>query len=390
MNERRAAAADAAGSNLASDGSLAAGTSARDTPLRLSVIIANYNYARFLGETIASALNLDWPDVEVIVVNNGSTDASSDVIAGFGDRIRSVHLEVNRGHLGACNIGFEKSSGDVVYFLDADDVVEPEMMREVAAVWSARLSAVQFQTRIIDAQSKPTGGFFPQYRFLPTSTQLSDMARTIGNYPGPHGPGNIYARWFLDRIFPLQPVAGPFADSCCIAAAPYLGEIAVLPKPLVRYRVHGGNTYLTTAAEGSRYSQRFANAMGMFGYSREIASSVGIPVEPNAIDRSLHTLAMRVASFRLAPQTHAVARDTRGHLAALLLNSLRYPQGLMWTQKVSIAAWGIATLAVPSAWAQHLVNWRYSPTTRPKLLARALALLGVLKSEVTARRQRTR
>jgi len=65
-----------------------------------SIIISNYNYADFLAEAIESALAIDWPDVEVIVVDDGSTDGSRDIIRGYGTRIISLFQD-NAGQLAA-------------------------------------------------------------------------------------------------------------------------------------------------------------------------------------------------------------------------------------------------------------------------------------------------
>ena len=75
---------------------------------RLSVVITNYNYARFVGEAIDSALALDWDDVEVVVVDDGSTDESLQVIAGYADRVRVLATE-NSGQRVAANRGSQRA-----------------------------------------------------------------------------------------------------------------------------------------------------------------------------------------------------------------------------------------------------------------------------------------
>src|SRR5437764_1069566 len=88
----------------------------------VSVIINNYNYGRFLAEAIESALSQTLPATEVIVVDDGSTDNSPEVIGRYEGRIRSI-MKSNGGQASALNAGFGASSGDVVIFLDADDVL---------------------------------------------------------------------------------------------------------------------------------------------------------------------------------------------------------------------------------------------------------------------------
>src|SRR5262245_34856310 len=92
--------------------------------MRASIVISNYNYARFLGHAIDSALGQTWPETEVIVVDDGSTDESHQVIADYGSRIVPV-LKHNGGMASTQNAGFAASHGDVILFLDADDALLP-------------------------------------------------------------------------------------------------------------------------------------------------------------------------------------------------------------------------------------------------------------------------
>src|SRR4051794_40007232 len=93
-------------------------------PDTASVIITNYNYGRWLGEAIDSALAQADAEVEVIVVDDGSTDDSPDVIASYDGHVHAV-FQANAGQAAAINAGFAASRGDPVLFLDADDVLLP-------------------------------------------------------------------------------------------------------------------------------------------------------------------------------------------------------------------------------------------------------------------------
>src|SRR5437867_2851213 len=96
-----------------------------------SVIISSYNYGRYLEETIESALNQTYSRTEVIVVDDGSTDNSREVIAGFGDRVRPL-FEKNGGQASAFNAGFRMSRGEVILFLDSDDLLLPTAVESAA------------------------------------------------------------------------------------------------------------------------------------------------------------------------------------------------------------------------------------------------------------------
>lgn len=97
---------------------------------RASILINNYNYAAYLKDCIESALAQDYPAKEIIVVDDGSTDASRDIILSFGDAIIPV-LKPNAGQASAFNAGFAASSGDVIFFLDADDCFFPGKLQTV-------------------------------------------------------------------------------------------------------------------------------------------------------------------------------------------------------------------------------------------------------------------
>src|SRR5262245_55226396 len=89
--------------------------------LRLTIIVDNYNYARYLPYSIEAALAVRWPNKEVLVVDDGSADDSRAVIEGYADRVTPLFKE-NGGLNSAANLAFARSTGDVVMFCDADDM----------------------------------------------------------------------------------------------------------------------------------------------------------------------------------------------------------------------------------------------------------------------------
>jgi glycosyltransferase involved in cell wall biosynthesis len=94
-----------------------------DSPL-VSVIIPNYNYANYLPEAVDSVLNQTYPNIELIVVDDGSSDNSKEVLASYGERVVAVFQE-NQGVSATRNNGVAVSRGELIAFLDADDVWLP-------------------------------------------------------------------------------------------------------------------------------------------------------------------------------------------------------------------------------------------------------------------------
>ena len=99
--------------------------------LKISVILNNHNYGQFIGAAIQSVLSQDYSDFELVIVDDGSIDNSREVISSFADpRIRIVQKE-NGGQLSAFNEGFKVCSGDIICFLDSDDMYQQGYLNAV-------------------------------------------------------------------------------------------------------------------------------------------------------------------------------------------------------------------------------------------------------------------
>lgn len=95
----------------------------------ISVVIPAYQAAGFITESIESVLAQDRPALEVIVVDDGSTDGTADVVRGFGDAVTLVQHPGNRGEGAARNSGLDAASGDLIAMHDADDRMRPHRLR---------------------------------------------------------------------------------------------------------------------------------------------------------------------------------------------------------------------------------------------------------------------
>lgn len=90
----------------------------------VSVIIPTYNRASFIRETLESVLAQTYQNLDIIVVDDGSTDNTATVLADFKNQIRFFQLDQNRGGPHARNLGFRESVGDYIQFLDSDDLLD--------------------------------------------------------------------------------------------------------------------------------------------------------------------------------------------------------------------------------------------------------------------------
>ena len=129
-----------------------------------SILINNYNYGRYLADAIDSALAQTYANVEVIVVDDGSTDDSDRVLNAYAGRIRVIR-KANGGQASAYNAGYYASGGGVLIFLDADDILQPTALAKAMPSFEAPdVAKVHWSLAIADQHGRPTGQLYPQGR----------------------------------------------------------------------------------------------------------------------------------------------------------------------------------------------------------------------------------
>ncbi len=123
----------------------------------ISIVITCYNYANYVADAIFSALGQTYEKFEIIIVNDGSTDDSHDVISEFlpHPRIKYIKQE-NAGQANAKNTGIRKAKGDFIAFLDADDMWEPDKLeKQVRLFTNPNIGVVYSRARYIDGNGNP-------------------------------------------------------------------------------------------------------------------------------------------------------------------------------------------------------------------------------------------
>jgi glycosyltransferase involved in cell wall biosynthesis len=208
----------------------------------VSIVITNYNYGDYLASAIESALNQPYPDKEIIVVDDGSTDQSAQVIAGYGNSIIAVFKE-NAGHCAAANTGFAISRGEIVIFLDADDYLAEDAVSALAGPirMDSRVSRSQGYLREIDKGGTPTGRLIP-IKLLPSGNYRDEtLRRGPGACLHTFTSGNAWARWFLREVMPLPEKKNLGVDSCLNAVSTLFGASASVDRIVGAYRLHDRN-----------------------------------------------------------------------------------------------------------------------------------------------------
>jgi len=207
---------------------------------RVSVLVNNHNYGRFLGEAIDSALAQGLPagELEIVVVDDGSTDDSRAVVESYGARVRGV-FQPRSGQTAAVNRGFAESRGEIVCLLDSDDAWAPGKLARVLPLFDdARVGAVQHFLQDADLHLRPLPRRFPAW---PARYVLDDLI--AGRTELTAVSGLCFRREALAGALPLPTEMFFYLDDWMIARTLFDWDVANVPEALALRRIHGANWY---------------------------------------------------------------------------------------------------------------------------------------------------
>jgi glycosyltransferase involved in cell wall biosynthesis len=346
--------------------------------MKLSVIIANHNYADFVGAAISSALAIDWPDKEVIVVDDASTDASRRVIDGFSGKV-AAYFRPKSHQLGSHIFGFAQSTGDVIIFLDADDLLEPEVMQEVARIWRPGVSKVQFRMNLINTAGIQLGTAIPQFPRRDNPERLRRTFLRTMAYTTPPGSGNAYSRNFVQEVFAFSPSI-PQSDAVLLTLAPILGDVLTIQKPLARYRLHNTSYSAMPSLEAFKLRERLHQDVEKARFFASVSRQLRLPVPLDPLRYSLNHLQYRLASYLIEPSSHPFPEDTMSGLVYRLVSSASTSSQMRLRDRAILVAWTIACVLVPPGLRRNFVLWRFAPMSRPRAIQTLLRALSSLRS----------
>ena len=265
----------------------------------VSVIVATHNYGRFLPECIDSVLEQTHAELEFIVVDDGSTDDSAEVLARYGDRLSAVFKEQG-GQASAINAGIARARGELVCMLDADDTFLPDKVERVVQAWREVPGAVlvNHQLQSMDVSGAPSGRPWPAS--IPSGDLRPLVVRTGGWYPRGVMSSLTFTRSYLQQLAPIptEPRTGTGprgpvqvelkADTYLALPAAFVGPVAAVDAPLTRYRIHGANKSLAVpGADASRaalLNKRVAQYDVEHRAMLEVLARLGIDAAPRLED----------------------------------------------------------------------------------------------------------
>lgn len=348
---------------------------------RTSIIINNYNYERFLRTAINSALDQTYSNVEVLVVDDCSTDSSRDIIASYGDRITPILRKSNGKQAAALNAGFEKSKGDIILFLDADDYLLPSAVESIVAAFQPGIGKVHFRLQVVDGDDQTLGYSIPSVGMsLATGEVWRELLETSSYVSSPMS-GNAYRRKTLRPVFPIPDEYKTTADDYLMISTPFhAGQLAGIDEPIGAYRVHDSNQWALTSVSGSRFRRFVNHDLQNFALLQQRAKEFDQQIPEDLERRSLGRIWSRLASLRLEPQNHPVDTDQVTKLMIWGLTALWQFSSHNLPKRLIYSLWFLWVGLMPVSLAKLGITWLYAPHLRPKFVDTTITRLRALVS----------
>lgn len=218
----------------------------------VSVVIPSYNHGPYLAEAVSSVLTQSMTDLELIVVDDGSTDNSLAVLADFSDPRLHVISQANQGAHAAINRGMAAATGRILSILNSDDAYEPDRLARLSAILDTHpeVGLVGSYIRVVNAEGQQLGvkhGFRDLEPWLLDHPERSFRAGTdlraallAENYWATTSNFVFSRRWW-EQVGPFRPLRYAHDWDFALRMAG-LAELRLVAEPLLRYRVHANNT----------------------------------------------------------------------------------------------------------------------------------------------------
>jgi glycosyltransferase involved in cell wall biosynthesis len=312
---------------------------ARLAPLKLpplgeqclvSILVANYNYERYIDEALDSTLRQTYAHFEVVICDDGSTDNSMRAIESYASRdsrIRYVR-KANGGHGSALNRAFELCRGDIICLLDSDDLFLPEKVESVVNLFRHEEQAGIVVHRVIHVnENREPQGIWPMYGELPEGWRGEELLELGGVLPYlPPTSGLSFRREVADCVFPLPLTApvGNCPDQVLMRLAPMISIVAKLDEPLAEYRIHSANTYTKSGFTPATVSREIALSEKLWvtqrDFLRQIAPDIASRLRP--VEESQYFLLLKYLEARLRGDA-----DRKERYAAFITSLRRQENG---------------------------------------------------------------
>lgn len=324
--------------------------------MQTSVIIINYNYSDYVGQAIESVLGQIRPAHQILVVDDGSTDDSLQVIRRYEGQV-TILAQPNSGMMEAANHAFSICTGEFIIFLDADDYLYPNAIQAIETAWKPGLSKIQWRMDKVGPSGERIGSVPAESKTLPTGEVWKPIVYG-GDFISPPTSGNAFAREVLARLLPFKAAvvgsSGTYFDRLPLDAylkrkVPFFGDFLSLDAVLSAYRVHGRNGGIGKSPYRHPQKRRRILVLARLDieFISEQLSRRGLHFDSRLLFVKNKMVLLRILSHRL-DQVPPFPEDQPSTLAGLALFAFKASKGT-WPYRIRNLAMQFMVLLAPSS-----------------------------------------
>ena len=237
---------------------------------RVSIVTPSYNQGQFLEETIRSVLLQGYPNLEYLVMDGGSSDASVDIIRKYEPWLAYWVSERDRGQAHAINKGLERSTGDLVGWINSDDLLLPQALVRLASAYRQSPNAILLGD-VINFQDGTEDSYLIQQK----NVTLRNLVKPWSHAVSFHQPGMYVPRCLYQQVGAIDETLRYYFDRDWLCRLLMISAASYLHKPVARFRLHPASK---TVGETSLWFPEYSTVMRRYwdqvlGLDRDLAEA---------------------------------------------------------------------------------------------------------------------
>ena len=337
---------------------------------KLAIIILCFNYEHYVGRAIRSVVSQCRDDCELVVVDDGSTDSSWDVISSAGVTAFRIN---NSGQRLASLFALDRTQAPFILFLDADDELKPGSLEQIIPRLDPNVAKLQFALTRINADGDVIGEARPSLEAFRTRNDLANRILRTGVYTTPPTSGNVFRRDVCEIL--REAARDKAIDGVMLSAAPFMGDVVSLSDELGLYRIHERNfSGLGRALDPGILKRDIRRFVERMDHLRMIVDRFG---QRHALVKPQDTFFYMERSFYL----YIASGRRHGRVKMPLLISHLWREYYSATTKTAMTAFFLLIFVLPDSRAKPLLAYRFRVGRR--------SALGFLKTMIRGNRDRS-
>lgn len=338
----------------------------------ISIIIPCYNYATYVSKAIESVLNQSLENVQIIVVDDCSTDNSLEVISKYSSNIEIIAKKENGGHGAGFNSGFELATGRQIMFLDADDFLLEGALEKIVANYKPNTAIYNYRMRLANEDGE-LGPLYPPKEQNFKCDNASEQVRLTGRYPGTVTSGLVFNKDVLVSIMPMP--AEDFrqgGDGYLCAVAPLYGNVVFHDDVISAYRQHKKNHSKFMRQIGEKALWNIEHNNKRYDAIIKHCTLLDLEYERDMSSKDLLSIENKIADLLFNNKTKNINGETRQKIA---MDALKLKGNNKSISFYFNMCWWLSIGYLPRFLAYKFLLWKIDANSRPSIISKIAKFL---------------